>query len=138
MGEEIADLPQQIGPAVLIDRDVVHIIEPQVRLPQTIGDGLRWKARPMLDAAEPLLLRGGDEHAVAHERGRGICVKGVKAEDDHPRGNVFFLVQPDERSQGVFFGRAGHMASRGSPKPSVRTLSEVIGKIIISTTTPST
>ena len=37
----------------------------------------------MLDAAEALLLGGGDEHAVAHERGREIAVEGVEAKDDH-------------------------------------------------------
>ena len=37
----------------------------------------------MLDAAEAFLLGGGDELAVAHERGRRIAVEGIETEDDH-------------------------------------------------------
>jgi hypothetical protein len=37
----------------------------------------------VLDAPEALLLGGGDEHAVTHERRCGITMKGVEPEDDH-------------------------------------------------------
>ena len=62
---------------------MLHIGERDARFAQAIGDRLRGKAGPMLDAAEALLLRRRDELAVAHERGRRIAVKGVEAEDDH-------------------------------------------------------
>jgi hypothetical protein len=37
----------------------------------------------MLYAPEPLLLRGCNQHAIARERSRRICVKGIEAKDDH-------------------------------------------------------
>ena len=86
VGRHIGQLPEQIGPAVLIDGDVPHIGEPDARFAQTIGDRLRREAGPMLDAAESLLLRRRNEHAVAHERGRGIAVECVEAENDHRLG----------------------------------------------------
>ena len=72
-----------VGAAVLIDRDVVDVVESNAGLAQAIGDRLRGKPGPMLDPPEPLLLRRGDQHAVAHEAGGGVGVEGVEAEDDH-------------------------------------------------------
>jgi hypothetical protein len=37
----------------------------------------------MLDATEALFFDSSDEPAIAHERGRGVRMKGIKAEDDH-------------------------------------------------------
>ena len=83
MGEEVSELAQPVGAAVLIDGNVIDIGERELRLPQAISDGLRGKTRPMLDAAEALLLGGGEKHAVAHECGGGIAVERVESEDDH-------------------------------------------------------
>src|SRR5262249_54960017 len=54
--QEIGDLAQHVGPIVLIERDVFHIAKLHTCLSQAIGDSLGRKARPMLDAAEALLL----------------------------------------------------------------------------------
>ena len=62
---------------------MLNIGERDARFPQAIGDRLGREARPMLDAAESLLLRRRDELAVADERSRGIAVEGVEAKDDH-------------------------------------------------------
>ena len=40
------------------------------------------KARPVLDTAETLLLGGGDQLSIAHQCGRRIRMKRVKAEND--------------------------------------------------------
>ena len=84
LDQEIANLAHKIGATVLIERDVIHIREPDTCLAQAIGDGLRGKPGPMLDAAEALLLGGRDQLAVAHERRRGIGMKGIEAENNHP------------------------------------------------------
>ena len=59
--QQVAELAQQIGATVLIDRDMIDVGERDACLAQAIGDRLRGKARPMLDAAEALLLGGRDE-----------------------------------------------------------------------------
>src|SRR5712691_3416969 len=83
MDEQMADPPEEIGAAVLIDRHVVDVGQAQARLAQAIADGFARESSPMLDATKPLLLGRRDKQAVAHERGRRIAVKGVEAEDDH-------------------------------------------------------
>ena len=60
---------------------------------EAVARSPRREARPVLDAAEALLLGRGDEPAVAHQAGRGVAVVGVEAEDVHagtsrlPTGN---------------------------------------------------
>src|SRR5262245_44960396 len=58
--QKMGGLGQQVGSVVLIERDVFHIAKLHTCLSQAIGDSLGRKARPMLDAAEALLLRGRD------------------------------------------------------------------------------
>ena len=81
---QIGKLPEEIGPAVLIDRDMLDVGQLKTCLPQAVGDRLRRKAGPVLDAAEALLLRCRDELAVTNERGRRIAVEGIEAKNDHP------------------------------------------------------
>src|SRR5262245_29255415 len=57
---KICNLTQELGPIVLIERNMVHIRQPHTCLAQTIGDSLRRKSGPMLDAAEALFLCGCD------------------------------------------------------------------------------
>ena len=66
LGQEIADLAHEVGATVLIERDVFHVRKLNACLTQTIGDGVRRKPRPMLDAAESLLLGSSDQLAVSH------------------------------------------------------------------------
>ena len=82
MAQQIAKLTDEVSPAVLIDRDVVHVTQTNPCLAQAIADRLRRKTGPVLLTAKSLLLRGGDEHAVAHKRRRGIRVESVESKDD--------------------------------------------------------
>ena len=81
---QIGELPEEIGPAVLIDGDVLDVGQREICLPQAIGDRLGREAGPMLYAAESLLFCCRNELAVANERGGGIAVEGIEAENDHP------------------------------------------------------
>ena len=81
--QEVADLAQPVGAAVLIDGDMVNFGERELSLAQAIGDGVGRKSGPMLDAPEPLLLGRRDKHSIAHECRCGIAVKGVEPKDDH-------------------------------------------------------
>src|SRR5262249_1097420 len=65
MGCEVPQLAQPMGPAVLVDRDVLHIAEPEVRLAQAIGDRLRRKSGPALAPVKAPFLGRGDQHAIA-------------------------------------------------------------------------
>ena len=80
---QIGQLPEEIGPAVLIDRNMLNIGQGEACFPQAVGNCLRGKASPMLHAAEALLFRRSNKLAVADERSRGIAVEGVEAKDDH-------------------------------------------------------
>jgi hypothetical protein len=82
-GSEVAQLTPPIAAAVLVNGDMIEVRKRKPRLAQAIGDGLRGEARPVLDAPEAFLLGRRDEHAVAHQRGCGVAVEGVEAEDDH-------------------------------------------------------
>src|SRR5262245_42034829 len=80
---QIGQLPEEIGPAVLIDGNMLNIGKGEACLPQAIGNCLRRKASPMLHAAEALLFRRSNKLAVADERGRGIAVECIEAKYDH-------------------------------------------------------
>src|SRR5262245_55649014 len=82
MTEQIAQLTNEVGPAVLINRNVVHVTQSNSRLTQAILNRLGRKAGPVLHTAKSLLLGGGHEHAVPHHGRRRIRVEGVKSEDD--------------------------------------------------------
>src|SRR5215471_4563745 len=83
MGRQICDLAQALGAIVLVDSNMVYISEAQPCFLQAIGDGLRGKPSPMLNPAKPLLFSGCEQFAVPHQRGRGIAVEGINAENDH-------------------------------------------------------
>ncbi len=67
------ELPAEVGRRVLVDGDVLDVGERHARLVETIADGHLRKAGPVLDAAEALLLGGGDDRAIANEAGRRIA-----------------------------------------------------------------
>src|SRR5262249_50098940 len=62
---QIGQLPEEIGPAVLIDRNMLNIGNGEACFPQAVGNCLRGKASPMLYTAEPLLFRRSNKLAVA-------------------------------------------------------------------------
>jgi hypothetical protein len=67
MAEKIADFPHPVGTAVQIDRDMVHIAEAQAGFAQAIGDRLRGKPCPMLDAPKTLFFRGCNKSPIAND-----------------------------------------------------------------------
>src|SRR5580704_2832911 len=68
---------------VLIETDVVDIGKFDACLTQAIRDCLRWKSCPMLNPAESLFLRSGNQLAIAHQCRRGIGMKSVKPKNNH-------------------------------------------------------
>src|SRR5262245_57855567 len=54
--QDVVQLADEIGTAVLIDRDVVDLGQRDTRLAQTKCDRLRGKASPVLDAAKAFLF----------------------------------------------------------------------------------
>ena len=78
-------LPEQVRPGIAVDRDVVEIVDRDAGLVQAIADRLGGEARPVLDAAKPFFLRGGDDPAVAKEAGGGVGVEAVETENEHGR-----------------------------------------------------
>jgi len=59
------ELGQQIGPAVLVDADVIDVSEADAANVEHLLDGLRREACEMLDAVKPLLGDSRDQLAVA-------------------------------------------------------------------------
>ena len=110
----IGQLPKEIGPAVLIDRDVLNIGKLETRFPQAVGNCLRREARTMLHAAEPLLFRRRDEFPVAHERSGRISMEGVEAEDDH----AVIFNQEEVVGDGIIAPTARNMI-RDRPAPAM-------------------
>src|SRR5262249_23253403 len=82
---QIGQLPEEIGPAVLIDRNMLNIRKGEAGFPQAVGNCLRRETSPMLHAAEALLFRRSNKLAVADERGRRITVESIKPQNDHTR-----------------------------------------------------
>ena len=60
--QHVGDLAKEVGPAVLIDGDVVDLREREFTLAQAVGDRLRGKPGPVLDPVEALLFRRRNEH----------------------------------------------------------------------------
>ena len=93
MAEKIADLAHSMGTVVQVDRDMVHIAEAQAGFAQAIGDRLRGKPRPMLDAPKTLFFCGCHQLAVHHQGSRRIAVEGIDAEDNHGGISNYDLVE---------------------------------------------
>src|SRR5262245_27209891 len=82
---QIGKLPEEIGPTVLIDRNMLNIGKGEACFPQAVGNRLRREASPMLHTAEALLFRRSNKLAVSDERSRRIAVEGIKPQNDHTR-----------------------------------------------------
>ena len=50
---------------------------------QAVFNRLGWKTGAMLDAIEPFLFNGGNQPAIANNRGRRIAVICIDAENVH-------------------------------------------------------
>lgn len=75
-------LAQQVGARLARDGDAAELGQAAgADRVETELDRLAGEARPVLDAAEALLLDPGGERAVAEDRRRGVGVEGVEAED---------------------------------------------------------
>jgi hypothetical protein len=103
-GDEVAELAPPVGAAVLVHGHVVDVGKREARLAQAVGDRLRWEARPVLEPPEALLLGRCDQHPVAHQRGGGVTVEGVEAEDDHS-GRLLSTNRSKEAGKGHIKGR---------------------------------
>ena len=80
-GQDVAELAPAVGAVVAVDGDVLDVAERDAGLGQAVADRFAGKAAPVLDAAEALLLDGGDQGAVLDQAGRGVGVIGVQPED---------------------------------------------------------
>jgi hypothetical protein len=76
-GDQICQLLCKMRAIILVEPDMIDVEQRQARFDKAIGDGLRWKAGPILEPAEAFLFRGGDQPAVLKESGRRIAVKSV-------------------------------------------------------------
>jgi hypothetical protein len=83
MAQKIANFSDSMRAAVRVDRDMLDIAKTQPRFAQAIGDRLRRKSSPMLDAPKTLFFCRRYQHAVPYQGSRRICVKGVNPEDYH-------------------------------------------------------
>ena len=82
MAHQIAKFANNVSSAILINRDVIHIIQIHSCLTQAITNRLHRKASPMLDTAKALLLGRSNERTVPQKCRRRICVERVESEDN--------------------------------------------------------
>src|SRR5215207_10010541 len=80
-GQDVAELAPAVGAVVAVDGDVLDVAQRYAGLGQAVAYRFAGKAAPVLDAAETLLLDGGDQGAVLDQAGRGVGVIGVQPED---------------------------------------------------------
>src|SRR5207244_1263845 len=80
---DITHLTQPVGPAALVDGDVIDVSKRNLCLAQAIGDCLGGKSCPVLNPAEALLFGCGNEHSVAEKRGRRVAVERIESENNH-------------------------------------------------------
>ena len=73
----------QARPGIARDGDVVHFGEFYAGLIQAILDRAHGEASGVFHAVEALFFDGGDESAVGDNRGGGVGVVRVDAQDDH-------------------------------------------------------
>jgi hypothetical protein len=64
---------------------MVDLRQTKACLLKTVLNRQRWKAGPMLDSTEPLLLGCSNKHPVAKDRCGGVAMKGIKSEYDQER-----------------------------------------------------
>ena len=66
---------------LVVKRDVVDLLEGDIRLADAVLDGLGRKARVVLPAAESFFLGGGDDPTILHQGGSGVVVVGGESEN---------------------------------------------------------
>ena len=81
--KNVGELASEIGAVVAIDRNMGDVLQLQFRFGKAVGQRLRGKTGPVLDATEALLLRGRDQLAVLHEAGRRVGVIGIETDNIH-------------------------------------------------------
>src|SRR5262249_27497774 len=87
--------------------DVVDRVEPDLSLLETVAHRVRRETGVVALAREPLLLRGRDDLAVAHQACRRIVIEGGEAEN---RGHQLVAI----RTSG---GNAPDRPARGDASP---------------------
>jgi hypothetical protein len=79
--ERPPELLREVRGRVSSDRDVVELVRLQPGVLEAPRRGPRREAGAVLHTVEALLLGGAHELAVEHERGCGVAVEGVQAQD---------------------------------------------------------
>jgi hypothetical protein len=85
MGQHVGSLPNKMRRTQLIDGDMLDVGEPQPGILETPRDRHAGKTGPVLDAPEAFFFRGGDQPPVDDERGGGVAMKRIDAENNQGR-----------------------------------------------------
>src|SRR5262245_13975398 len=123
MAYQISELAQNIGPAVLIDRDMVHVVQVQLRLAQAIFNRLGRKTSPVFDAAKAFFLCGGNQLAVAHDCRRRIRVESVETKNDHRFKRAAVMLA----GTAAIINIEKRLDCTGTPDTAIRLLAETLG-----------
>jgi hypothetical protein len=75
--DHIAEALPKIGPAILIDRNMIDIGQRQPGIFKAPGNGLAGEASPMLDPAKAFLFRRCNKFAVSYDAGSRIGMESV-------------------------------------------------------------
>jgi hypothetical protein len=72
--------PIELYERLLEEDDVVQLVRGDIRLPETVGDGIDRESMIVLLPSEPFLLRGRDDLAITDESRRGVVEEGGNPE----------------------------------------------------------
>jgi len=75
--------PLELQERLVVERHVVDLLGGDARLAQAVFDRMRRESMVVLLACEAFLLRRGDDHAVANQRGGAIVIEGGDPQDVH-------------------------------------------------------
>src|SRR5262249_42971693 len=77
----LLDEPLELEQRLVVEADIVDVADADAALAQAVGDGMVGEPGVVLLASEALLLRRGDDVAVAREAGRRVVVERRDAEN---------------------------------------------------------
>lgn len=83
--DSVGKPPGEIRLGIAVQRDMVYCGKSGARGRQTIADGFRREAGPVLDAPKPLLLGRGNNLTIPHNAGCSVAVIGIKAQNNQDR-----------------------------------------------------
>ena len=101
--------PRELGDRLVVEDDGIEVRRRQPGVPQAKLNRVLRETLVILAPGEALLLRGGEDAAIPHQRGGGVVIPGRDAEDAaHGRSEEGIHERREHRAAGENDQRAQH------------------------------